>query len=730
MPGRQSEVGHLRGSPRPAIPARPRATGQGGAAGRVAAAGRVVVGVGLVAFSLVPLYRLLDADRAGIAARATRDQVDAEYAAMLYGLLIVGMLLLASARYAPSRLDGLAAAAGGWLRRLRTPVLAGGLAILAVVLASTMSLLVFSGMPHWLDSIVQATHARFWAEGRLAGPASDHGGFWIIQNSLFTDNGWVSQYPPGHVAVIAVFMKLGVPWLAGPFMAGVAVCFGLLTGERLLPHRRGAARLGAALLAVSPFFLFIAASFMNHVTVAAMVSVAAYGLVRAWQGRATWGLLAGAGFGWALCTRPLATAAMGLALFVLVPFVAEAAGRARRLAAVTLATGAGALPFVLALAAYNTHFFGSPSRFGYELALGPNMRLGFVQDPWGNLYGLREAVGYTSSDLLMLGVGMFESPLPALLVIGLFLVVCRRLAPGERVLLGWATAPVVANFFYWHHGLLMGPRMLHEAMPAWALLFSVAAMGLIERVPAAMGGVRLPALAPRRAVAVAIALPLASGILVLAPQRAVSHSGQRLPAADIPLPEFSQPALVFVHDAWTSRIAMTLAAHRVRLDIVETLLRQNPTCRLQALADALAAGDADAARVAWASLDTVPRAHSLPPTSEISRGNLVRLSPGEALTPECAQQARSDAGGILDIAPLLWRADLPDGPSKGALFVRDMGPARNRVLLERYPNRVPFAWAMRGDDAMLLQYDDGMAVLWPDLDSVTGATRAGGAHGD
>ena len=63
----------------------------------------------------------------------------------------------------------------------------------------------------------------------------------------------------------------------------------------------------------------------------------------------------------------------------------------------------GGAPFALALAAYNRALFGAPSRFGYEAAFGPAHGLGFHRDPWGNLYGLREAVAYTGCGPLHAG---------------------------------------------------------------------------------------------------------------------------------------------------------------------------------------------------------------------------------------------------------------------------------------------------------------------------------------
>jgi hypothetical protein len=672
--------------------------------------------------SVLPVYRLLDPERTGLAGSFTRAFLDVQFGTVWLGLLLLLPLFLVGARYLPASVEPAALRAADRLGRVRALPFAALLAVAAAVAAALFSLLVLGGAPNHIDSLAQLLHARFWAEGRLAGPADDGGGFWLIQNSLFTERGWVSQYPPGHVLVLAAFLLAGVPWAAGPAMVGVTVLFATLIADRLLPDRPATARAAAAVFAASPFFLFLGASFMNHVTAAAALSVAAYALLRAWQSRAAWALLAGAGFGFAFATRPLSALATAAALLLTAPFTITRARRRALLARVTAFVTLGALPFAAALLLYNTYFFGSPFVFGYELALGPRTGLGFGQDPWGNLYGLREAVAYTSADLMALGTHLLETPLPAVLVVGLFLVLSPVTA-GVRVLLAWATAPVLANVFYWHHGLFMGPRMLHEAAPAWVLLSVVAAVTLLARVPAS---IRLAALRPRLGAGVAVAGALALGMLVLTPQRALSYGGSWLEVTRVAPAPVAGPALVFVHDAWTGRIGMTLAAASYRLDIVETLLRQNSTCRVHHLAEAVVARDTAAERSLLAALNTDPRASGLPDQVSIAPGSKIRVEPDEALTSACMQQARSDTRGILDIAPLLWRGELPGtgtdagagtdaGVGAGTLYVRDLGPVRNRTLLEQHPHRQHLVFMLphtNAQEPVLLPYDDGMQLLW------------------
>ena len=142
----------------------------------------------------------------------------------------------------------------------------------------------------------------------------------------------------------------------------------------------------------------------------------------------------------------------------------------------------GIAPVLVALALYNRYFFGSALRFGYVASTGPLVSPGFHQDPTGQFYGPIQALGYTSADLVTLSLYLLETPIPAVVLVGLFFLLSPRLTRGELIIALWALLPVIANVFYWHHGNFMGPRMLNEAAPAWVLLTAVAAVGLVRRI--------------------------------------------------------------------------------------------------------------------------------------------------------------------------------------------------------------------------------------------------------
>ena len=128
----------------------------------------------------------------------------------------------------------------------------------------------------------------------------------------------------------------------------------------------------------------------------------------------------------------------------------------------------GGMPFAVLIAWTNLQLFGNPLQLGYEVLYGPAHQLGFHLDPWGYPYGVREAIAYTSADLVRFGSGAARHARPAHTGrCGDAHVLRERcLPPGARVLALWALIPVAANALYWFHQ----PRMLFEAAPGWIYL--------------------------------------------------------------------------------------------------------------------------------------------------------------------------------------------------------------------------------------------------------------------
>jgi len=670
-------------------------------------------GIALVILVLLPLYRRLDATDSDLVRRSILTSAELARTMLLFGSLIVILVALVLARLLdPDKVEEWCISGGRRLTAIPSARFVWGLAVLSAAVTLAFSHFMLAGKPTLIDAMVQMLQARFVAAGHLGGPADRFTEFWQLQNSLITPTGWVSQYPPGHVFLLALGFLLHVPVLVGPVLVGVTVLFTALSAQRLLRDDPAVARLGAIMLALSPFFIGLAGAYMNHVAAAAAASVAVYCALRSEDDeRFRWPLLTGAALGLAFSVRPLAAIVAGMTVMA-IWIVVRGARRTEMTGWVRLCIGAaiGAVPFLVAVGAYNNHFFGGPFRFGYVAAQGPLVGLGFHNDPFGHFYGPAEALAYTSSDLLTLSLYLLETPLPAVMVVGLFLMFRRKFSAGEQLIALWALLPVVANMFYWHHGIVMGPRMLNEAAPAWALLTAIGAVGLVRLTTRRRFGSH----SPRAMLTVAFIVAWAAGIFYLAPSRLKSYGGAWMASSRIEPPHTATPSLIFVHGAWSGRVVMRLIANGLRLDSLDIGIRQNTTCEFQEFANWYAA--AKAGRItARPDVDFDPASRRRTAIFLIAEDDKIRANPGQPMSHDCSREIISDSAGIIDISSFLWQTDLPGLTGDGTMIVRDMGPEANARLIAHYPHRTPmFFYRAEGGDKgpQLVSYAEGLRQLW------------------
>ena len=664
---------------------------------------RVVAAV-LALLSVVPLWRILPQRATGLAGTATADAA-AAYAALAWNGLLLALIpaVLAAAFVNANALERSLARLAAPLGRLSTLRYALLLAVVACLLAALVGIVVMAGRPTLIDSFAQLTQARYLAAGRLAGPLLPGQEFWHIQQTIVTAAGWVSQYPPGYVVLLALGFALhAVAWV-GPVLFGVAVFFTALIAEDVFESSI-LARVAALLAALSPFMLGMAGAYMSHIPASAFTCAALYGVLRARRGGAAWAAFAGANIGLLFAVRPLSGVMAGLVALL---YGAASAQPARaKLPRIGLALLA-ALPFLVLVGLYNRHFFGAVTTFGYSAALGPNAGLGFGTDPWGNHFGIIESLAYTAAELSALNVFLLETPLPLVLIIGAYfaLAPARALSPARALAFAWVSALVIGNAFYWHHGLFMGPRMLADVGTLWVLLAVLAVAGLLQHIPA--DRVLAGKYSVRAAVLGGALAALVVGLAFLTPRRLLSYAPRGEQARLLRAPATAEPTLVFVHGGWSARVAMRLAAHGMRLDSVETALRQNGTCSAHKFSLAYARGASSPV-----ALDFAARPNALPRSVLIAPGDRIRISEGEQIDGACVREMKSDSAGIVDVTPYVWQGDLPGLAAAHALFARDMGPAENARLMALFPERRPLMLVEAAGAMSLRPYEAAMRARW------------------
>lgn len=678
---------------------------------------RRLAGASLLVMAFAPVHRLLDPQATGPAGAATREAAETAWTLGLSGTVIVLTFAWVFTRMVPAGRTAESAFLG-WTRRLERAdgrFFAVATGAVATLLGLVVALTVHGGVPTSVDEMAQLLHARALRSGRLTIPLGESGAAWVVQNGVVTPDGWASIYPPFHTLLLAAGLGVGAPWLVGPASIGLATGLVTRSAERLVGVIPG--RAAGLLLMVSPFWLMLGSTHSSHAPAAAMLALVLWTALRAGEGGRGWALAVGAAIGLAVTTRPWMGLACSLAIVLTVwapslqrgasgpgsRHTAPLASFARHSLAVLL----GGAPFALLLFWWNATLYGDAFRLGYTAAFGSAHGLGFHVDPWGNRYGVAEAVAYTAADLQQLGIHLFESPLPAIALIGCALLL-RPPRPGTGAFGAWAVAGVAANSVYWHHGIQFGPRMLFETLPAWVVLFTVAAASLISPSTAERG-VERTAPGPRFtrwSVAVAIVAGLA-----LAPS-AVLRPGRS--AQDVEMPALpGSPAVVFVHGSWASRISSRLAAMGMRRDSIETALRRNDICVLDQYTrwrGAKAAGEPP-------PLDLTPQSGTPPHLTSraLSRGNFVRVDPGSPTDARCAREAWSDRLGVRELEVLAWR--YPHLSGHGVQAARDLGPTDNLGVLRSTDARA-YVFIDGDDGPLLLEYAEGMELLW------------GGAAGD
>ncbi len=713
------------------------------------------LGLVLVLLTLAPFHLVLAPERIGPFGADLRQGADANLQLAWWGILLALVVGAGLALLLPrASVRRVAETVADRLGTISLPLYAAGVGTLAGALGLCVTLIVFRGLPTGVDEMASLLQARYLAEGSLAGPIPEPAAAFMVVNTVLTPEGWLSLYPPSHLLLLAAGLAVDALWLVPSLLlAGLAAGTCVAAHWILGPARRNVARVGSALVALSPFLFFLGGSYLSHVSAAAFLVWAVVAVFAARDGSAGWSVAAGAAIGLAVASRPWTGLVVGGGMAGGL-WIGEALRREgswtwllRRVAG----SVAGGAPVAAAWLLYNRHFFGSPLKLGYSFAYGPTHELGFHRDPWGNLYGWIEALGFTSADLIALGVHLLETPIPAVALVGLWLAIARAVTPGTTVLLAWALLPAVANLFYWHHGFHLGPRMLYEGAPAWVLLTVLAAAGLVRSLtgpgteapverqgPGPDPESRSPGLhspsSLRKArmrlgevVSAAFLLCLlVSPFMAISRARTYAWDTETLQRIQIPPVPGREPALVFVHGSWAERVSGRLQASGMRMDSVETALRRNDICQLHRYATrrlefGTVPADASSQNPVGQELDFRPLPGTPDPLRmvEVTPGNRVRVDPRIEFTPECRREARADRFGVLALAPLLWQGDLP-GIEKGQpMAVRDLGPRANARLLARWPERTPYVFLYPGPEASptLLPYDEGMARLWGEGES-------------
>jgi hypothetical protein len=198
---------------------------------------------------------------------------------------------------------------------------------------------------------------------------------WMVQQDR---ERMYSRYPPGWPLLMALLKTVLREYrLLPPVVAMLGMCFYILIIRDLFGW--GAVRYAAWLPVLSPFFLFTGSTLLSHGATFLFLSAGTWGWIKLEKtGDWRWGLLAGAGFGWAFITRQLTGLffILGLIAYELLTLKRRTWGDLPRRWGGALLTGGAMLALLLA---YNHSITGSATSFPF-LRYWPRDRIGFHQN--------------------------------------------------------------------------------------------------------------------------------------------------------------------------------------------------------------------------------------------------------------------------------------------------------------------------------------------------------------
>lgn len=401
----------------------------------------------------------------------------------------------------------------------RDPI-AARVALWSFGVAAVLAFVVYQRHPHIPDEVSYLLQARYFARGMIAMPLPPVPEAFNLDLMTYEPERWFSPFPPGWPVVLALGVRLSVPWLVNPALNALCVLLACALLSAL--HGRRTARLGAILLGVSPWFIWMGMNLMSHALALAAMLAAALGVAAAEaRGRSMFAWLGGLACGVVSIVRPLE----GLAVAAVVGFWSLGVrGRRFRLApsvaftAGTLMSGALVLPYNRALTGSSTTFpvMAYMNRYyppgSNDLGFGPNRGLGWVGlDPFPG-HGALDVLVNANFNLFSSNIELFGWSIGSLGVLAAFLLSrTARHRRSDRMHVSMIAVVIGMHSFYWFSG---GPDF---GARYWYLIL-VPCVALTARAIDWLGS---PNAVQRTRTQLFFAAAVASAMVVFVPWRAI-----------------------------------------------------------------------------------------------------------------------------------------------------------------------------------------------------------------
>lgn len=386
-------------------------------------------------------------------------------------LIVAGLVqLLAFATlilFAASVPQEFADRAGAWARKLAGDGVNSGkpaylfvaiAAVFVTLLAIVLNLYSYEQHPHVPDEVAYIMQAKFFAAGAFTMPAPAVPEAFEVYLMKVNGGLWYPVTPPGWPLLLSAGALIGAPFVVNPILAGINVFLSYWLVTRL--YSSVAAIITTVLLVASPWFVFLAMSYMTHIASLTCLLVAAAGVVKArrtnnWK----WGLLSGLAIGFMSMIRPLeAVAAAGLVGLWIVGIGGKRLnfGSIAAVAFGTLIVGSLGL-------AYNAKFTGEPLHFPLNAyaeevfgpnsnayGFGPDRGMGWQLDPYPG-HGPVDALVNTNLNVSALNTELLGWTIGSFLMIGAFLCF-GKIRQSDHLMIAIIVAIYLLHFFYYFSG--------------------------------------------------------------------------------------------------------------------------------------------------------------------------------------------------------------------------------------------------------------------------------------
>ena len=338
---------------------------------------------------------------------------------------------------------------------------------ISFILTNLISLFFYNHIPQG-DSVITFFQAKIFASGYLWSRPPLFPDFFLKEMVMYHGK-WFSMVQHGHSLFLTPFMLIRLPWLLSPLMGSFSLIIFFLFLRNCFDEKM--AREGILFLLLSPMFLFISSSYLNHNSSFFLVLLSLFFLSLSLKNNnRIFPFFSGFFSGLAFFSRTTVLPFIPVILFLLFTYKREKRGET------VFFFLLGLLPALSIQFIHNLIYTGNMFRFGYSL------------HPEKNLHGIGFGIGKGAATFNITGhtplksiinllyntfafsLHLYGWPLLSLLFIPFAFVRWKKnlwdLFAGLVIIL-----TVIFFSLYWFHGISpMGPKYYFEIVPLLVLL--------------------------------------------------------------------------------------------------------------------------------------------------------------------------------------------------------------------------------------------------------------------